>query len=141
MERIIIKVGYDGSCPQSMEAIKQRDNNVIVVYPSWRKGGEGISEEAKGTGSRFDIEVINNTKNLKEVTLFVDWEDIEKKRIQYHDYVFIKNEKDQEWDICCGYIEGGKCIVKLFLKPGKTIICQNPRYNYSDYENFVKQVS
>ena len=82
--KISIKVGFDGSCPQSKEAIKQEDNTTFTILPSQRKE-EGISEEEKGKGFRLGFEIDNRSNQSEEITLSIDWEDEERVYMKYRD--------------------------------------------------------
>lgn len=138
--KILVQVGYDGSCPQNKEGIKQEGKTTFTIFPSWRKG-EGISEEEKGKGFRLGFEVVNGSNQTEEITLNINWEDEERGYMKYRDFVFVKREKDTEWQLIPALVKGSISIVKLNLPPGKTLLYLNPKYNYADNERFVERVS
>ncbi len=138
--KIWINVGYDGSAPNTMEGVKQEKKNVFTIFPSWGKE-KGIGEEAKGKGLRLGFEVVNESNQTQEVILNIDWEDEERTRMKFRDFVFIKREEDTEWQMVPSFIKGSYSIVKLNLTSGKTLVYLNPKYNYSDNERFVEKVS
>jgi len=140
MDKVFVITGFDGSCPQSKEAIKQEDNATFTIFPSWRKE-QGISEEEKGKGFRLGLDVKNDSNRAEQITLNIEWEDEERARMKYRDFVFIKGERDTEWHLTPALVKGTVSSVKLNLPPGKTAVCLNPRYNYTDNEHFVKRVS
>ena len=45
MARVV--VGFEGSCPQSEEGVREEGENRFRIFPSWRPS-PGISEEAVG---------------------------------------------------------------------------------------------
>ena len=139
---IAVRVGYDGGCPQSMEAVRQ-DGAAIRVYPSWRPGGEGVSEEATGMGVRLDVELVNRSDTPQPVELEIDWRTPEafRRYLEYVDHVFFKHPSDADWRVTFGHIAGTSCHVRLNLQPGVTVVCQTPRYNVGDCEAFCARAT
>lgn len=138
--KISINVGYDGSCPHSEEGIRQEDESTFTIFPSWRKE-KGVSEEEKGQGFSLGFEIANNSHRIEEISLNIDWEDEERKYMKYRDFVFIKEEKNIEWKLVPAFVKGSVSTIKMDFSPGKFLVYLNPKYNYTDNENFVERVS
>ena len=67
-----IVVGFEGSCPQSLEGVKQEGERQYRIFPSWRPA-PGIREEAVGRSTRLGFRVANGSGRPQAVELLVDW--------------------------------------------------------------------
>lgn len=133
-----IITGFDGSSPHSYEGVRQEAEDTFTLYPSWRPS-EGISEEAKGGGSRFGVTVANGGDDVVPAKLRLDWEDAERRRLPCHDFVFIRGPGDDDWIMVTGYIDGEEPVSHFSFgaRPGNTEVFVCPRYNYQDNEDFI----
>lgn len=135
---IQILVGFDGSSPHSLEGVKKNKKNVFTVYPSWRKV-TGIDEEAPGCGSRFYIKINNPEKKIQQLQLTADW--ATSKRVEHHDYGFIKHESEDEWNPVYGIHNGETCIdYRLDIQLGITEFGLLPAYNYEKLCNYTASI-
>ena len=124
---IKIIAGFDGSSPHSDAGVRQDGENRFTVYPSWRKVA-GIDEESIGNGSRFYIKIKNDSSQTAGVFISADWET--SKRIEHHDYGFIRHESEEEWTQVVGITNGNtKINYNLNIKPGVTELGLVPAYN------------
>lgn len=133
-----IITGFDGSSPHSYEGVRQDSADTFTLFPSWRPS-EGISEEAKGGGSRFGVVVANQCDAAANVKLRLDWEDAERRRLHCHDYLFLRRPGEDDWAMIPGHIDESAPVSHFTFdaRPGQTEAYVNPRYNYQDNENFV----
>jgi len=66
-------VGFEGSCPQSEEGVREEGENRFRLFLSWRPS-PGISEEAVGRRTRLGFLVVNDSPQAEAVILLVDWQ-------------------------------------------------------------------
>ena len=131
-----IITGFDGSSPHSDQGVRQDAPDAFTLFPSWRPS-EGISEEAKGMGSRFGVIVANQGDEPARAKLRLDWE--VGKRVRCHDYVFLRRPGEADWTMVPGYIDEAEPVAHFAFDapPGETEVFAAPRYNYQDNEDFV----
>jgi hypothetical protein len=135
---IEIITGFDGSSPHSDAGVKQEEENKFTVYPSWRKV-PGIDEESIGNGSRFYIRINNDSAKNTEVFITADWET--PKRLEHHDYGFIRHESEDEWTQVAGiHNKKTKIDYQFEVKPGITELGLVPAYNVEKLTGFLDKI-
>jgi len=133
-----IITGFDGSCPHSDKGVEKINDGEYVVYPSWREV-KGIDEEESGCGSRFYIKIENNSDNTAELLLTADW--ATPKRVEHHDYGFVRHESEDEWIQLTGIRNGAtKIKYHLQVRPGITELGLLPAYNFKTLTSFLVNV-
>jgi len=120
---------FDGGNPQSEKCIIRKNKSTFIIYP--------FSEDNDSNYKfRLDIKALNRSSNPRKVTFHINWKD--KEYMEYRDYIFFKNKGD--WQLQDGIIRGEVTTFSLTLLPGETYICIHPKYNYTDYLNFVQSL-
>lgn len=126
-----ILVGFEGSCPQSQEGIREEGKNRFRVLPSWRPS-PGISEEAVGRSTRLGFKLVVRGETVERVTLLVDWQyddapptdrpefSSREEFMSYRDFVVIKHSDDTDWRTIMGDVEGSVVTFELMIPPGET---------------------
>jgi hypothetical protein len=143
-----IVVGFEGSCPQSYEGVREEGPNRFRILPSWRPS-PGIGEEAVGRSTRLGFKVVNEKPWPEGVELLIDWQydDAPPKDrpnfvsihefMSYRDFVVMKRPGDAEWRTVMADIAGSVTVVRMQAPPGETEIHWHPPYTYTQCEQFV----
>ena len=145
MTRIV--VGFEGSCPQSEEGVRQEGGNRFRVFPSWRPS-PGISEEAVGHSTRLGLRLVNESPGAESVVLLVDWQYDEApsdmprglsrdRFMSYRDFVVVREPGREAWRTVMGDVEGSVAAFEMSLPPGETEVHWHPPYTYTQSEAFV----
>jgi hypothetical protein len=145
MARIV--VGFEGSCPQSREGIREEGGNRFTIFPSWRPG-PGISEEAVGRTTRLGFRVVNESGQDETVTLRIDWqyddappgaERVGNREVylSYRDFVVVQESGQEAWRTVMGEVEGSVVTFDLRTPPGQMEVHWHPPYTYTQSEAFV----
>ena len=130
-EKVKLIAGFDGSCPRSKDAFERKGRNNFIVYPSRRNG---ISEEKSGNGFRLGIELVNEGIEEAEITLHIDWEDEDRKYMHLRDYVFVKEEKEEDWRMVPVSDKAHQTIKKILdeVMPALFLNIHNWMFKYKD---------
>lgn len=145
MARII--VGFEGSCPQSEEGVRQEGKNRFRIFPSWRPG-PGISEEAVGHSTRLGLKLVNESQADETVALLIDWQCDEappdmprgfssSTYMSYRDFIVVREPEHEAWRTVMGDVEGSVAEFELNIPPGETEVHWHPPYTYTQSEAFV----
>lgn len=135
---IEIIVGFDGSGPQDLKAVKKTGERKYTIYPSYRRIKNGRAEEIPGAGSRFSVRIFNSGKTPCKVEIIVDWQT--ESRIVNFDIGHIRHENDAEWTMISGLKDGSKIIYRPNILPGLTHAAQYPEYNTEQCEKWVSSL-
>ncbi len=133
--RIEVLTGFDGSCPHSDRGVRRDRRGRIVLNPGWRRG-PGLGEEVPGKGSRLSTRLVNPGRAPRAVEVLVDWST--PARVAHHDVGFLRHERDADWTMIPGELEGATVTYRLILKPGLTHLGLYPEYNVEQAAAFVR---
>ncbi len=134
---INIITGFDGASPFSKDGIITHKNNFCEIRPSWRKEN-GISEEALGAGSSFSVKIENTSDKDIPLRYFINWQDKNKVRLKYHDYVMVLFPDKKDWEILPCVLDCPGAWLELAIPPGITHIGSSPWYGYQKAVEYLK---
>jgi len=148
-----IEVGFDGSCPQSMEGIRQDDCNEFTIFPSWRPE-PGISEDGIGRTTRLGLRLINRKASAEPVTINIDWQyhdapqdaytssgvDTCEKYMGYRDFCVVRYPGQNRWEYVLGTVKESVATFRMEAPAGMTEIHWHPPYSYEQGEEFVENL-
>lgn len=129
--------GFDGAAPFSADGITEKDNKTFEAKPSWRPS-PGTSEETVGGGSRFSIKVENSSDTEQIFRCRIDWQDEEKKRLLFHDWVSVLFPDAEDWTMFPAELDNSGARISIPVPPGITHIGASPWYGYETAVNYMK---
>lgn len=144
-------VGFEGSCPQSDEGVRQEGENTFRIFPSWRPS-PGIGEESVGRSTRLGFRVANDGQVAETVTLLIDWQYDDapdedrpgfasrEEFMSYRDFVVVRGPGDDGWRTVMGDVEASVVSFVLRLQPGETEIHWHPPYTYTQTQDLVAEL-
>ena len=143
-----IIVGFEGSCPQSLEGVRREGEGRFRILPSWRPSA-GVSEEAVGRSTRLGFRVANDSGKPLPVGLLMDWQyddapaadrpsfKSREEFMSYRDFVVVKEPGRSEWRTVMADVEKSVAILRLTVPPGVTEVQWHPPYTCTQSEEFV----
>jgi hypothetical protein len=147
-DELRIVVGFEGSCPQSLQGVKREGPNRFRILPSWRTS-PGTGEDAVGRSTRLGFKVVNGRRSPRPVELWIDWQyhdapekDVPrfsgvKEYMSYRDFVVVRGPGETAWRTVMADVEDTVGQVRLHVMPGETEIHWHPPYTYTQGEQFV----
>lgn len=145
-----LEVGFDGSCPQSLEGVRRDGDDAFTIFPSWRSE-PGISEDGVGRSTRLGIRVRNDSTTPVTGTFRIDWQYDEatpdaqrysaiatcELYMGYRDFCVVGRPDTEQWQYAVGTVAGSVATFELTLAPGTTEMHWHPPYSYERGEAFV----
>lgn len=143
-----IVVGFEGSCPQSLQGVKHESPSRFRIFPSWRTS-PGTGEDAVGRSTHLGFKVANRTKSSQPVELWIDWQyhdapakDVPRfasveEYMSYRDFVVVQRPGETAWRTVMADVNDSVAVVRLTVAPGETEIHWHPPYTYTQCEQFV----
>jgi len=147
-DELRIVVGFEGSCPQSLEGVKREGPQRFRIFPSWRIRA-GTGEDAVGRSTRLGFKVVNSATSLRPVELLIDWQyhqaplkDVPRfsgveEYMSYRDFVVVRGPGETAWRTVMADVEDSVGLVRLEIAPGETEIHWHPPYTYTQGDQFV----
>jgi len=144
-----IAVGFEGSCPQSLEGVRREGANRFRIFPSWRPS-PGVGEDAMGRSTRLGFKVVNLRSSSQSVELAIDWQYHQAPRVgaprfssleefmSYRDFVVVRGPGETDWRTRMVDVAESIGSVRLDVAPGTTEIHWHPPYTYTQGEKFVE---
>lgn len=147
-DELRIAVGFEGSCPQSLEGVRREGPQRFRIFPSWRPS-PSTGEDAVGRSTRLGFKVVNPTRSPRPVELLIDWQyhdapakDVPRfsgvaEYMSYRDFVVVRSPGQSAWRTVMADVEDTVGRVRLSVEPGETEIHWHPPYTYTQGEQFV----
>lgn len=151
-EEIKIVVGFEGSCPHSLEGVRREGPTRFRIFPSWREV-PGKGEDAIGRSTRLGIKVANASSEPRQVELHIDWQFHQapatgvptfkggvEEYMSYRDFVVVRGPGDKDWRTVMADTDDSVGTVRLLVAPGETEVHWHPPYTYTQGEDFVESL-
>jgi len=145
-----IDVGFDGSCPQSLEGVRRDGEDTFTIFPSWRMS-PGITEDGIGRTTRLGFRVRNAASTPVTGTVQIDWQYGEagpdadhysaiatcELYMAHRDFCVVGRPDGEKWQYVIGSVLGSVATFEVVFEPGVTEVHWHPDYSYSRGEAFV----
>lgn len=145
-----IEVGFDGSCPQSLDGVRRDGENAFTVFPSWRPS-PGITEDGIGRTTRLGFRVRNTASTPVAGTFRIDWQyddappDAQRYSaiatcelyMAHRDFCVVGRPGEEQWQYALGTVAGSTATFELTLEPDLTEVHWHPPYSYERGDAFV----
>jgi len=150
---LAIEVGFDGSCPQSLNGIRQDAENEFTVFPSWRPV-PGLTEDAVGRTTRLGFRVRNDSDTSARGVFHIDWQyddappdaptssaiATRELYMGHRDFCVTQTPGTSEWRYVVGVVDESTATFEIDLPPGVSEIHWHPPYNYEQCEAFIESL-
>lgn len=124
--------GFDGSNPQSNDAIIREADNRFRVHPFNEEG----SNEAYYF--RFNTKVVNHSQQPLDIEFIIVWPVLaERPHYPYDTYYY---GKKGNWRWTYASVKDTTAKLHIRVPPGETYVGFYPRYSYSQYEDFMAEL-
>jgi hypothetical protein len=139
VSKLRVITGFDGACPFSDEGVSCLEDGSFEVRPMWRPSPGASEEDPAVGGSRFSIKVENGSAEDELFNCFINWEDRGRKRLHYHDCVYILRPGDNGWRMFPAEIEFPGARLTVSLPPGISHIDCSPYYGYGMALEYMRE--
>jgi hypothetical protein len=151
-EDLQIVVGFEGSCPHSLQGVRREGPQRFRIFPSWREI-PGRGEDAVGRSTRLGFKVVNTGHAPRPVELLIDWQyhqapakDVPQfpggvaEYMSYRDFVVVRGPGQPGWRTVMADGDDSVGCVRMTVAPGETEIHWHPDYTYTQGEQFVESL-